>query len=191
MAVIFSDELIPAFHENNQEAVLAAFREHFSAMLQYAHQLTNDQPEAEEIVVGTFIKLIAMRRNFKTAADVKAFLLVTIRNGCYGYLSSLEAERPSKKDLLVLSDLKPDPDPATGAPVPFTTDMIITLYDGIQKLDTEPGEVFKLLFYNRMTVKDIAVQLGMPVKTVRASKAKAIKLLRALLTNKSATTPSH
>jgi RNA polymerase sigma-70 factor (ECF subfamily) len=188
MAVIFGDELIPAFHENNQEAVLAAFREHFSAMLQYAHQLTNDQPEAEEIVVGTFIKLIAMRRNFKTAADVKAFLLVTIRNGCYGYLSSLDAERPSKKDLLVLSELKPAP--VAGAPVPFTTDMIITLYDGIQKLDDESGEVFKLLFYNRMTVKDIAVQLGMPVKTVRTSKAKAIKLLRALLTNRSATTPS-
>jgi RNA polymerase sigma-70 factor (ECF subfamily) len=188
MAVIFGDELIPAFHENKQEAVQAAFREHFGPMLQYAFQLINDQPQAEEIVVGTFIKLIAMRRNFKTAADVKAFLLVTTRNGCYGYLSSLEADRPSRGELLTLSDLKPVS--AEGTPVPFTTDMIVELYDSIQKLPPELSEVFKLFFYNRMTVKDIAVQLNIPVKTVRAHKAKVIKSLRTLLANKPTGTPS-
>lgn len=188
MALIFGDELIPAFHENNQEAVQAAFREHFAAMLLYAFQLTNDQSEAEEIVVGTFIKLIAMRRNFKTAADVKAFLLVTTRNACYNYLSSLDAERPPKGELLSLADLKPiSPE---GAPLPFTTDMIIGLQENIQQLPPELSEVFKLFFYNRMTVKDIAVQLDAPVKTVRAWKTKIIKLLRTQLTGRTSTTPS-
>ena len=188
MALIFGDELIPAFHENNQEAVQAAFREHFAAMLLYAFQLTNDQPEAEEIVVGTFIKLIAMRQNFKTAADVKAFLLVTTRNACYNYLSSLSAERPPKDELLNLADLKPAT-PA-GVPLPFTTDMIIELQEGIHKLPSELSEAFKLFFYNRMTVSDIAEQLDVPVKTVRAWKTKIIKLLRTLLAGKTSTTPS-
>lgn len=188
MALIFSDDLIPAFHENNPEAVQAAFREHFAAMLQYAFQLINDQSEAEEIVVGIFIKLIAMRRNFKTAADIKAFLLVTTRNNCYGYLSSLEAERPSKQELLVLSDLKPVT--AEGTPVPFTTDLIITLYDGIQQLPPELGEIFNLFFYNRMTVKEISVQLGIPVKKIMASRAKATKLLQTLLANSPSATHS-
>ena len=188
MALIFGDELIPAFHENDQEAVQAAFREHFAAMLLYAFQLTNDQPEAEEIVVGTFIKLIAMRRNFKTAADVKAFLLVTTRNACYNYLSSLDAERSPKDEQLNLADLKPT-SPA-GVPVPFTTDMIIDLQESIQKLPPELSEVFKLFFYNRMTVSDIASQLEVPVKTVRDWKTKIIKLLSTMLTGKTSITPS-
>ena len=189
MAATFDNDLMPAFHENDREAVRVIFREHYASMVRYADQLISNQQEAEEIVVNTFIKLIAMRQNFKTAADVKAFLLVTVRNACYDYLSCIDLQKPSKREMLYLSDLTQT---AKGsAPVPFDTEMIMALYDGINKLSPPIDEVFRLYFYNKMTTKDVAAQLGISVKTVRAHKAKATKLLRSLLSKKQVTTPSN
>ncbi|AXY77535.1 sigma-70 family RNA polymerase sigma factor [Paraflavitalea soli] len=173
------NNLMSDFHNNKPSAIQTIFSEYYASMVQYAHQLINDQQEAEEMVVNTFIKLIAMRRNFKTLADVKAFLLVTVRNACYDYLSCLDMERPSKKELLSLSDLvKTNKE---GQPILFTTGMLLVLYEGINQLTPQCGEVFKLYFYNKMTTKDVAAQLDMPVKLVRAHKAKAVKFLRASL----------
>lgn len=179
MASTFDNTLIPAFHQNDLQAVRAIFREHYASVVQYAHQLINDQQEAEEMVVNTFIKLIAMRQNFKTLADIKAFLLVTVRNACYDYLSCLDMERPSKKEILSLSDLVQAS--KDGQPVLFTTEMLLVLYEGINQLTGQSAEVFKLYFYNKMTTQDVATQLGIPVKTVRANKSKAVKLLRTTL----------
>ncbi|NII23636.1 sigma-70 family RNA polymerase sigma factor [Pseudoflavitalea sp. X16] len=188
MSTTFDNNLMPAFHQNDPGAIEVIFREHYSSMVQYAVQLINDQQEAEEMVVNTFIKLIAMRTNFKTPADIKAFLLVTVRNACYDYLSCIDLERPSKKELLSLSDLvqtKKD-----GTPVLFTTDMLVALYEGINKLTAQSAEVFKLLFYNKMTIKDVAAQLGIPVKTVRVHKAKAVRSLRTVLSKRAVITSS-
>ena len=187
MAVSFDNDLISAFHQNDPQAIQAIFHEHYTSMVHYAHQLINDQQEAEEMVVNTFIKLIAMRQNFKTLADIKAFLLVTIRNACYDYLSCADREQPSKKELLFLTDIVPSN--KDGNPVPFTTEMLLALYKGINKLTDPCGEVFKLFFYNKMTTKDVAVQLDIPVKAVRAYKAKAIRLLRSLLAKSITITP--
>lgn len=188
MAATFDNNLIPAFHQNDLQAIQIIFREHYTSMVHYADQLINDQQEAEEMVVNTFIKLIAMRRNFKTVADIKAFLLVTVRNACYDYLSCIDMERPSKREMLSLSDLvQTNKD---GVPIPFSTEMLLALYEGINKLTAQGGEVFKLYFYNKMTTKDVAAQLGIPVKTVRVYKAKAIKTLRALLSKNLTITPS-
>lgn len=155
------------------------FEEHYHAMVNYANQLINDQEEATEMVVNTFIKLITMRLNFKTAGDVKTFLLVTIRNSCYDYLRCAGMERPAKKEILSLADLVP-----TGKgdePLSLTSEMLLALYEGIDKLTGQRGEIFKLFFYNKMTAKDIAAQLNLPLLTVQEHKAAAIQQLRPLL----------
>lgn len=179
MAAIFNNDMMQAFHENEPQAIRLIFSEHYSSMVSYAQQLINDRSEAEELVVNTFIKLIAMRRNFRTVADIKAFLLVTVRNACYDYLSCLDMEQPAKADLLSLSELVPSD--KEGNPVPFTTEMLLALYEGMQQLTALCSEVFQLYFYNKMTTADIAAQLGLPLKTVKVQKEKAIQLLRASL----------
>ncbi len=179
MAVTFDNDLIPAFHRNEPQAMRALFQEHYTSMVHYASQLINDQQEAEEMAVNTFIKLIGMRQNFKTAGDIKTFLLVTIRNSCYDYLRCVDMDKPSKKEMLSLADLvQTDKE---GKPVAFTPEALLTFYDGVSKLTGQCGEVFKLLFYNKMTTKDVAEQLGIPVETVQEYKSQAIEQLRPLL----------
>jgi RNA polymerase sigma factor (sigma-70 family) len=188
MTLPLDNGVIPAFHKNDPEAVQAILREHFASMAQYAGQLVNNQPEAEEITVATFVKLIAMRQNFKTLADIRAFLLVTIRNSSYDYLASLDIERPSPAELLSLADLKPAP--KEGVIQPFTTEMVAALYDAIPQLEPAVKEVFDLYFYNKMTTTGIATQLAIPVSTVRDCKAQAVKALKAALSKKNGITPS-
>lgn len=179
MAVIFDNNLIPAFHRNELQAVRILVQEHYTAMANYANQLINDQHEAIEMVVNTFIKLIAMRQNFKTAEDVKTFLLVTIRNSCYDLLRCIDMEKPSPEETLSLTDLVHTD--KEGKPVVFTAGTLVALYEGIYKLTGQRSEVFKLLFYNKMTTKEVGEQLAIPVETVEDHRSKVIKQLRPLL----------
>ncbi|WP_315820638.1 sigma-70 family RNA polymerase sigma factor [Paraflavitalea speifideaquila] len=185
MTTASDSSLIPAFHKNEPQAIKTIFREYYTSMVHYAYQLINDQQEAAEMVVNTFLKLIAMRRNFQTMDDVKTFLLVTIRNGCYDYLRCLDLERPAQKELLSLTDLVPADNTAL-----LSTEQLLALYEGINKLTDPCAEVFKLYFYNKMTTEDVATQLGIPVKTVRAHKTKAIRILRTTLSKSLTITPS-
>lgn len=179
MAATFDNNLIPAFHRNELQALRVLLQEHYAPMVSYANQLINDQEEATEMVVNTFVKLIAMRQNFKTAEDVKTFLLVTIRNSCYDFLRCVDMDKPSRKEMLYLADLlQTDKE---GNPGFITIETLLALYDGIHKLTGLCSEVFKLLFYNKMTTKDVAEQLSIPVKAVQEHRSQAIKQLQPLL----------
>jgi len=180
--------IIPAFHQNDPIAVQAVLGEYFDPMVQYAGQLINNLSEAEEITVTTFVKLIAMRQSFNTLADIKAFLLVTIRNSCYDYLASLEIEKPALAELLSLSALKSDT--SEGTHQPFTTAMIIALYDAIPRLEPAIKEVFDLYFYNKMTTSAIATKLSVPDAVVNDFKGRAIRFLREAIAKKNGITPS-
>ncbi|PZR07510.1 MAG: hypothetical protein DI539_23540 [Flavobacterium psychrophilum] len=179
MAVIFDNNLIPAFHRNEPQALRILLQEHYAPMVSYANQLINDQEEATEMVVNTFIKLIAMRQHFKTAEDVKTFLLVTIRNNCYDFLRCVDMDKPSRKEMLYLADLL-QADKA-GNPGLVTIETLLALYNGIYKLTGQCSEVFQLLFYNKMTTKDVAEQLGIPLNAVQEYRSHAIKQLQPLL----------
>lgn len=179
MAATLDNNLIPAFHQNDLQALRVIVREHFLSLVDYGRQLIDHHSEANEIAVNTFIKLIAMRRNFKSMADIKAFLLITVRNACYDYLSCPAEDRPSKKDMLTLDELFHG---NTGTmAVMITSEMLLNLYEGINKLKDQCAEVFRLYFYNKMSTADIARQLDMPVKLVRMYKTRSIKTIRACL----------
>lgn len=179
MAATFDNNLIPAFHRSELHALRVLLQEHYAPMVGYAHQLINDQEEATEMVVNTFIKLIAMRQHFKTAEDVKTFLLVTIRNSCYDFLRCVDMDKPSKKEMLYLADLlQKDKE---GNPGSVTVETLLALYDGMNKLTGQCYEVFQLLFYNKMTTTDVAGQLSIPVTTVQEYRAQAIRQLQPLL----------
>ncbi|MDF2187513.1 sigma-70 family RNA polymerase sigma factor [Paraflavitalea sp. CAU 1676] len=188
MAKTLDKNLIPAFHKNDLQAVRIIFREYYASMVQYGNQLINDRQETNELVVNTFIKLIAMRRNFRSLADIKAFLLVTVRNACYDYLSGVEMGTIYKRDMFRLADLLPA-NPQS-MPVIFTSEMLLNLYEGINKLTGQCADVFKFYFYNRMTTADIALQLDMPVNKVRSQKTKAIRIIRSCLVPNLTITPS-
>lgn len=179
MAAALDNNLIPAFHQNDDQALRIIVREHFPAMIAYARQLINEEDEANEIAVNTFIKLIAMRRNFRTLADIKAFLLITVRNACYDYLSCEVHDKPSKNEMLTLEELFHGAAGATT--VMITSDGLLKLYEGINKLTGRCAEIFKLYFYNKMATSEIARQLSIPVKIVRSQKSRALKIIRGCL----------
>jgi len=188
MAKALDKNLIPAFHRNDLQAIRIIFGEYYATMVQYGNQLINNREEVNEIVVSTFIKLITMRRNFRSMADIKAFLLVTVRNACYDYLTSLDLGQPPLKDIFTLSDLMPAN--SSGTPAFFTSEMLLNLYEGINKLTGQCAEVFKCYFYNKMSTAGIAHQLGIPASKVRVQKAKAVRILKSCIMPNLTITPS-
>lgn len=158
MSELFTDKHISAFQQNDERAIQALFKEHYAALVNTADKLVNDKAEAREIVLTTFTKLIALRANFQSVADIKAYLLVSTRSACYDYLSAVGSGQPASKDILRLADLLPPA--AVPEPHPVNTDTILAIYHIMESLPPEEAELFRELFFNKVTPVQAASYLG-------------------------------
>src|SRR5581483_12094220 len=95
-----TQEFISGFHQGSYESVKELYHLYYSSLIEFAGQLTLNKPEAHHIVQETYIKLYLMRRQFDNVANIKAFLYITVRNICFNYIKSSEAEHaPVTTDL--------------------------------------------------------------------------------------------
>lgn len=181
MPATFENDFIPAFHSKEIEAVRLLFATHYASLVEYARQLINDPAEAEEMVVCTFMKLMDMRHQFRAVADIDAFLLVTVRNAAYEYLSCVKMEHAGREELFSLAALF-EPDKARPFPS-FTAGMLLILHDGILQLPASGAAVFRQFFYNKLSVEAVASQLKMSPEMVGAYQAQAVSQLKASLSH--------
>jgi len=149
------------------------FKEHFIPLCNFARGFVLDADSAKEIVQDVFINLWQKRETIEQEKSVKAYLFQSVRNRCLNYIRDnqkfrshyldveLEQNRPAEDyDLLVSEEIQK------------------TIEAAIQKLPDKCREVFKLSRFGEMKYNDIAMKLGISVKTVEVHISKALKILR-------------
>lgn len=62
-------------------------------LVDFAIKFTADEEDAQDIVSAVFVKLLNTKRTFPTFADGKAYLYVSVRNGCYDYLEKAQRDK--------------------------------------------------------------------------------------------------
>ena len=171
-------ESIAAFQRGSYESVAQLYHLHYSSLYDFAEQLILNKKEAHHIVQETFIKLYMMREQFDTVANIKAFLYITVRNICFAYMKSPQADAAGT-----------EPAPYGDEPKnTFRFNEEAARAEAIQKLHTELGRlpepcqtIIRLLFCKRMPVTAVAAQLGTNQVAVAKDRIKAIQLLREQL----------
>jgi RNA polymerase sigma factor (sigma-70 family) len=64
----------------------------------YAERFTGNQPEAEDIVVDSFLKCYRRRDQFENLENIRSFLYVTVKNASLDHLAAKKRHDLSHKE---------------------------------------------------------------------------------------------
>lgn len=164
----------------NDKALAYFFDLHSKSLAYFAGRLLQDQEEAEDIVSKCFLKLWQRRSDFGTAQNVKAFLYISCRNACFDYFDSRKVRAAAQEHYF--NTLASDEEAAFYEIV--QAEVLDMVHKELEALPNKMRTVFKLLYLDGLTTKEISEQLGVSVQTVRNQKAKAIILIKNSLLKK-------
>ena len=155
------------------------FNQHYKALCYFANSIVANDQEAEDLVQESFSKLWNKRTDFKTAANIKAFLFIATKNACLNFLKSRERLTIKEKEFSYLQTVDTGFDPLL-----TETEVIQQLYNEIEALPTQCRKIFKMSYPEGRKNEDIALTLRISYNTVRAQKLRALKLIRSSLIKK-------
>lgn len=173
-------ELIRLFKAGAESAATDLYGRYYKGLVYFARQIVQHAGEAEDIAQDTMVKLFHKKDDFSHLSDIKSFLYVSVRNACFNYIKARERHELSHEELRYLT-----PEGEENADVEMLKARVLAeIYQEVAALPAQCGEVFRLLFIQKLTTAQAAEKLGLSPQTVLNQKARAIKLLRFRLSEK-------
>lgn|SRR5690606_38720848 len=167
--------IIAEFQLGSEKGLNRVFRLYNRPLLYFALQFVKKQEIAEEVVADVFIKIWQRRNDFEDVNKIKAFLYISVKNGCLNYLKSSYAQR----EMYPIDEWQNLQCQDSGVLQKIVkTELIKSIYDELYSLPEKQREVFLLSFIEDLEVEDISKRLGMSVSAVYANKSRALASLR-------------
>lgn len=170
--------VIDDFQRGTYAIVKELTGEYYSSLVDFGAQLINNPSEAHHIAQETFIKLLQMRDRFDKLPDLKAFLYITVRNICFAYIKSENANVPGKEVTWLEQEVIATSRYEEGAEREAALAKMINM---VKELPEPEQTVFSALFYERLTIPATAEQLKITPVAVTQYRISAIRLLREKL----------
>lgn len=150
------------------------YLENFPTLHRYAYTILNDKELAEEMVHQVFLKILERTEPVDLHTSLKSYLLRSVNNECLNYIKHQKVrqnyqsyatnsmqdkiEHPSNK--LAYQELE------------------LHIAKAINDLPEQCRTIFQLSRFEELKYGEIAIQLGISVKTVESHMRKALKRLR-------------
>jgi len=173
-SVIDEKFLVSKLRKGDEDAFNCIFYAYYKGLVLYAKEFTGDMDTAEEIVQGYFVKFWTEREQIHITSSVKAYLVKSVRNKCLDFLKHRKIMDKYNKEIQ-----KESPDIVDeGEEVIMTYELKEKIEKSIYALPENCREIFKKSRYEGKKYSEIAVELGISIKTVEAQIGKALKKLR-------------
>ena len=149
----------------------------FDQLYNFAHWLTQDRSEAEDLVQETYAKALRGFSSFQTGTSFRAWMYRILRNT---FLSS----RTGLKTMVVLDDAATE-EPLTDTVTPEA--LLIEkasremMQQAIEELSLPFREIILLCDVEEMSYQEISEALAIPIGTVMSRLSRARKALRIAL----------
>lgn len=173
-------QLIRLFRAGDESAAADLYGRYYKGLVYFARRIVEHAGEAEDIAQDTMVKLFHKKNDFEQLSDIKSFLYISVRNACFNYLKARDRHALSHRELLYLT-----PEGEESADLEILKSRVLAeIYQEVASLPAQCGEVFRLVFIQKLTTAQAAEKLGLSPQTVLNQKARAIKLLRYRLSEK-------
>ena len=169
-------DLLDRLRTGDEAAFDAIFRTWYAPLVRLAHGLLSSRAVAEEIVQDVMLELWRRREGLAPNSSVQAYLFQSTRNRALNHLRHEKVERRSEPHVS-------GPSPG-GAPAPaqlVADEIEVALRDAVAGLPQRTREVFELSRVRGLRYSEIALTLGISVKTVEAQMGRALRTLRERL----------
>ena len=152
------------------------FRLYYQALCYFALNYLKDRNAVEDVVQGTFIRLLNHKERFANEEHLKYFLYKSVRNACLNeiklsaiHTGILEKLRPDRQEEeIFFSQI-------------VSSEIYLKIQNAVCELPTECGRIFRMAYLEQMDNGTIAEQLHISINTVKVQKSKAKYLLREKL----------
>jgi len=151
----------------------------FDQLYNFAHWLTQDRSEAEDLVQETFAKALRGFSGFQAGTNFRAWIFRILRNTFLTSRTGLKIAGRSEEELDGLASVDPSPE----AILIGKADRSM-VRQALQELSVPFREILLLCEVEEMAYEEIAQVLAIPIGTVMSRLYRARKALRGLLLDK-------
>lgn len=173
-------DIIKRFSQGDEAAFRVIFSEHLRPLCYFAHKITGQKEEAEDIVSTAFAALWERRDQFFHSGAIKSFLYITVRNGCYDLLKHREVVNRSED---LLTETFSEQEISIDARV-LQAELLQLVMSELSSLPHRSRQILEWSFLEEKKTAEIAGLLSLSEAHVRMEKSRALVLLRKLLTEK-------
>lgn len=167
------------FKAGNNLAFKFYFDEYRQLIFYNSYRIVHDIAAAEDIASDTFQKLWEYRTKIETEDHIGAFLRRVSRNLSLNFIKHEERKMNVEEELRYLNE---DLDSVDLANDLIANEATKKIYQAIESLPGQCKAVFKLLYFEQASTREASQKLGITERNVLNQKARAIQLLRGILT---------
>jgi RNA polymerase sigma-70 factor (family 1) len=166
-----------SFQKGEEQGFNYFFHSYYKSLVHFAQTFLKQTEAAEDVVEDGFVKLWQKRESIQSASAIKPYLYKTVRNACIDIL-----RKQVHRDAYVVHINK-----SPKEYVPDTTHNIITaeamhqVYIAVQNLPAKYRQVFQMLYVEGKEIKDIAIELNLPLSTLKSQKTRTLELIKKQL----------
>jgi RNA polymerase sigma-70 factor (ECF subfamily) len=146
------------------------FRSNHKDLCRTANYIVNDREGAEDIVQDAFLNVWNLRNSIQPES-LMGYLYRATTNGALNYLEK------NKRFGRLISELKPAVQP-DGSTALTEKELQASIQLALDKLPPKCRVVFVLSRFQQMRYKQIALHLGISIKTVENQMGKALEIMR-------------
>jgi RNA polymerase sigma-70 factor (ECF subfamily) len=151
----------------------------FYQLYNFAHWLTQDKSEAEDLVQETYAKALRGFSGFQAGTNFRAWIFRILRNTFLTSRTGLKVAGQVEEELDALASVDPSPEAILIGKADRST-----VRQALQELSVPFREILLLCEVEEMAYEEIAQVLAIPMGTVMSRLHRARKALRALLVDK-------
>jgi RNA polymerase sigma-70 factor (ECF subfamily) len=165
------------FVAGNELAFKYYFDQYHQTLFYISYKIVREVETAEDIVADSFQKLWEYREKIRSENHMAGFLRLVARNMSLNYKKHEGRKLASEEELRYLTDDLENTDLARDL---IEAELIKNLHKAVEQLPKMCKAVFKLLYFEQMSTREVAGQLGISERNVLNQKARAISLLRGI-----------
>ena len=167
------EELIRQIQKGRQECLDELIELYYPAILRYCLWHMPDTESAQDATQETFLRLIRFIGRYKHSGQFKAYLYQIAANTCIDVRRRLPRTEPLTEELSCLIC-----QPESGYQAVENRQLLATVFT---KLQGDQQELLLLRYGQELTLREIAVITGLPLRTVQTKLSRAVKKMRKLL----------
>ena len=153
------------------------FKEYFIVLCSFANKYIHDPDEAKDIVHQVYMNLWEKRKEIRINQSIRSYLYTSVHNRCLNYI------RDHKKFIYDdYPDSKENLNPFIGSSDYLEAEELRShIYKVLYELPEGCRTIFTLSRFEGKKYKEIALELGISIKTVETQMSKALKHMKSKL----------
>ncbi len=168
------------FEGNPTEGCTLLFRKYYAGLCSHAVRLVYSKEIAEDIVSDIFYDFWKNKQFQKIKLSYNAYLFRTVRNRCLNYLKS----NLNSLSINITDSIKDDQETEFPEEIVYIDELIKRMNDAVNNLPPVCKKVFLLYRFEGKKQKEIALELGLSLRTIEAHIYKALQMLKSTLKEK-------